>query len=227
MNNFWPWSFQSPALPFSFSFLSSSEGSGPYLKAAMLPSRLFSIFLSVRHVQTHIHTHSSNYGNQQADPISVSCLLSPGGWLPDHLTLHNLICNDRVWHPDFWPYQQLVCVCLNMRVWLCVYVWDPTSCPTHVWLQFAFTKLLPGWASLSQACEFRFQRRSTLSVCDSGAACLLLWGSPLSQLVKGRWTTLLICSLWGEAKQGLSCSPWYTSAAHTSKLCSHSSTVCR
>lgn len=59
---------------------------------------------------TYTLTHSSNYSNQQADPISVSCLLSPRGWLPDHLTLHNLICNDRVWHPDFWPYQQLVCV---------------------------------------------------------------------------------------------------------------------
>lgn len=74
--------------------------------------------LSQSHAHIYTHTHRSNYGNQQADPISVSCLLSPGGWLPDHLTLHNLICNDRVWHLDFWPYQQLVCMC----VCVCVYV---------------------------------------------------------------------------------------------------------
>lgn len=72
-----------------------------------------------KHLHIHAYTHSSNYGNQQADPISVSCLLSPRGWLPDHLTLHNLICNDRVWHPDFWPYQLLVCVFVFVHMCMC------------------------------------------------------------------------------------------------------------
>lgn len=95
-----------------------------------------------RHTHKPSHTHSSNYGNQQADPISVSCLLSPRGWLPDHLTLHNLICIDRVWHPDFWPYQQLVCVYVFVHVSMC-------ETPPCVWLRFFFLhspKLLPGSA---------------------------------------------------------------------------------
>lgn len=169
------------------------------LKApAILPSRLFSLPPAVRHVHTHTHkhthtrTHSSNYGNQQADPISVSCLLSPRGWLPDHLTLHNLICNDRVWHPDFWPYQQLVCGCVRVCSSVSVCVRTP-SCPTHAWLQFTFAKLLPGCGWLCPACEFWIQGRSSVSGSDCGAGSLLLWGSPLSELVKGWWTTLLIC----------------------------------
>lgn len=85
----------------------------------------FPVYLSYSHrhpftfTLSHVHTHSSNYGNQQADPISVSCLLCPRGWLPDHLTLHNLICNDRVWHPDFWPYQLLVCVYVFFHMRMC------------------------------------------------------------------------------------------------------------
>lgn len=177
------------------------------LKDAKLPRRLLSLPLSVRYVQTHTHTHactpSSNYGNQQADPISVSCFLSPWGWLPDHLTLHNLICNDRVWHSDFWPYQQLV------SVYVC-------ETPTHVWLQFTCTKLLPEVGRFNW-CEFWIQGRSSVSGCDSVAATLLLWVSPLSELVKVWWTSPLVCILWGEAKHALLCSPWSTWAAHRHK----------
>lgn len=75
--------------------------------------------LTLHPSDTHIHTHSSNYGNQQADPISVSCLLSPGGWLPDHLTLHNLIWQG-VTPRLLTPPAACVCVCAYSSMCKCV-----------------------------------------------------------------------------------------------------------
>lgn len=75
--------------------------------------------LTLHPSDTHIHTHSSNYGNQQADPISVSCLLSPGGWLPDHLTLHNLIWQG-VTPRLLTPPAARVCVCAYSSMCKCV-----------------------------------------------------------------------------------------------------------
>lgn len=99
-------------------------------------------------------------------------------------------------------------LCVSARV--CVSVCET---PSHVWLQFTCTKLLPDWVSFNR-CEFWIQGRSTVSGCDSIAAILLLWVSPLSELVKSWWTTLLVCILWGEAKRALPFSPWNISAAH-------------